>query len=447
MKVSIPQSIWDQIKGLLREDGVESAAIGLATVAHSDSSTRLILRELRFAADSDYSQRSLVGAELTPRFVAEAVADARRDGLRCVFLHTHPHALNASFSSTDDRGERVLHGFLSRRTPHVQHLAMVVTPHHSCARVLGTDTAADISIVGRTVFHELPSTPSSTPEQPATDLTVFDRQIRALGREAQLCLARLRVAIVGLGGTGSVAAQQLAHLGVRNFVFIDPDVLERTNLNRVAGACEHLVGTPKVDVAVQHVASISSDIRCEVLRQDVMANTALAHLTNVDAVFCCTDSHGSRYVLNELAYRYLIPCVDIGVAIIVKQGVDRISGRVQLLSPGLPCLMCQGTLDPAAVRCDLMSELERANDPYVVGAVVPEPAVMSINSTVVSLGVTMFLATFAGLPSSARYLRYDGIGSTVRAATSTAHSGCVTCSRRGSFASGDSLPLPGRPNV
>jgi len=446
MKLTIPQGYWDQLQQSVRTDGVETVVIALATLAHTPTSQRLLLRELRFPADGDYAYRGATGAQVTPRFVAETVADARRLQLSCVFIHTHPLALEARFSQVDDAGERVLAKFLSQRVPDRTHVAVVVTPHHSCARILGTNVPIDVTIVGAIVRQELatPEREHSTSAGPSLDN--YDRQVRALGRDAQRRLQSLTIAIVGLGGTGSVAAQQLAHLGVRDFVLVDPDTLDRTNLNRVVGANATRIGRPKVDVAADHLKDISADVRCTILQDNIVHNSILATLVDVDAIFCCTDSHGSRYVLNELAYRYLIPCFDVGVAIVVSDRVTHISGRAQLLSPGLPCLTCQGTLDPSAVRRDLMSDSERARDPYIIGAHVPEPAVISINSTVVSLATTMFLATFARLPSLARHIRYDGIACTVRPTTSAIHPGCVTCSPQGAYAWGDSWPLPGRPS-
>ena len=91
----------------------------------------------------------------------------------------------------------------------------------------------------------------------------FDRQVRALGSAGQKYLESLTVAIVGLGGTGSIAAEQLAHLGVRKFILVDPDRIEMTNLNRVVGARVSDVGRFKTDVAADMIARITSDAVCK----------------------------------------------------------------------------------------------------------------------------------------------------------------------------------------
>ena len=52
-----------------------------------------------------------------------------------------------------------------------------------------------------------------------------------------------------------------------------------------------------------------------------------------DFIFCCTDTHASRAVLNQLSYQYLIPCIDMGAGMHVSKGVlDEIAGRVQMLA-------------------------------------------------------------------------------------------------------------------
>jgi tRNA A37 threonylcarbamoyladenosine dehydratase len=46
----------------------------------------------------------------------------------------------------------------------------------------------------------------------------------------------MTVGIVGLGGGGSMVAEQIAHLGVGRIVAIDFDVVRTHNLSRIVGA-------------------------------------------------------------------------------------------------------------------------------------------------------------------------------------------------------------------
>jgi molybdopterin/thiamine biosynthesis adenylyltransferase len=240
-------------------------------------------------------------------------------------------------------------------------------------------------------------------------------------------------------------AQQLAHLGVGSFLFVDPDVIEATNLNRIVGAVPDSVGQPKVAIACKHVTAINPQAVCIQLQKDVVDEDIAEALLNVDFIFCCTDSMASRAVLNQLAYQYLIPCIDMGVGIGARNGqIEFIAGRVQMLSAGLPCLVCTDKLDAEQVRQEMLTQAQRTADAYIRGESVPQPAVISLNSTLASAAVTMFLAAVTGIPSSARMLTYDGMHGTLRAAAMEPRLHCVACSEDGALARGTSWTLPTR---
>ncbi|MCE4618607.1 MAG: ThiF family adenylyltransferase, partial [Desulfurococcales archaeon] len=60
----------------------------------------------------------------------------------------------------------------------------------------------------------------------------YARQIPIIGEEGQEKLSKSKVAIVGLGGLGSITSQYLAAAGVGELIIIDSDVVEDNNLNR-----------------------------------------------------------------------------------------------------------------------------------------------------------------------------------------------------------------------
>jgi molybdopterin/thiamine biosynthesis adenylyltransferase len=275
----------------------------------------------------------------------------------------------------------------------------------------------------------------------------FDRSVRAFGAEGQATLASLRVGIIGLGGIGSIVAEQLAHLGIRNILLLDPDSLEETNLNRVVGASRKNIGRPKVEVARELIQRINPEIESTPIVGDVLMSGDARQLLSCDFLFCCTDSHGSRAVINQIAYQYVIPTIDLGVRIQARSGkVESVTGRIQMLAPGLPCLVCQNLLDPEEVRRDLLSEEARVRDPYIVGAAEPQPAVISLNGSVASLGVTMMLSAVVGLPVPARHQLVLFNRGVVRAATSDPSPQCIICSVSGMLARGDTWAMAGRPS-
>jgi molybdopterin/thiamine biosynthesis adenylyltransferase len=395
-----------------------------------------VVREVEFVPEAAYTRRTATAAELSPDFVAQVAQRARRKNESVVFVHTHPFELN-QFSDIDDGGEKCLAEFLERRIPGVLHAALLLTPSMSIARVLGTQESLQVAQIGATVTI-------GTLQNAAVDAR-FDRQVRAFGRDGQNRISATRVAIIGLGGTGSVVAQQLAHLGVQRFLLIDPDHLEETNLNRVVGSQKSDVGRPKVEIAADLIRSVNPMASVATRTKTILGTQTARELSAVDFLFCCTDSHGSRSVLNQISYQYLIPGVDVGVVIAAPKGqVTHVAGRTRMLCPGIACLVCENILDAEEVRREFLSDEERKRDPYIVDGGEPQPAVISLNSTVSALGVTMFLNAVAGIPGTARFLNYNALTGTTRSVMITPHPKCVVCSPQGALARGQAWALPTR---
>jgi molybdopterin/thiamine biosynthesis adenylyltransferase len=433
-------SYGDMSSALLLEER-ETCALLLASQSSADvSRTNLLVREIHPAPDDAYAVRTDLKAQLRPDFLVPLVKRAREEKLSVIFTHTHPFAEGPpSFSPVDDAGEKHLSEFMARRAPNVPHAALVVGADGCAARSLGSKNPFTVVQVGAKVevIYD-PSTETAVDER-------WDRQVRAFGEQGQLAIRRAKVAIVGVGGTGSVVAEQLAHLGVSDFLLIDPDIVDETNLNRLVGATTKDVGKKKTATVGKHIRRVNPKASVKVLARDVTDLDVADALTEVDAIFGCTDSHASRAILNQLAYQYYVPLFDVGVGIVAKQGrITNVSGRTQMVSPGLPCLVCGGVIDAAAVRRELQTAVQRAADPYITGFNEPQPAVISLNSTMASLMVTMFMAAFTPVPGAARLQYYNGITGVVRAATLTADPSCIVCSRSGALGLGNEWSLPGR---
>lgn len=433
---SLREALWDEKR--------ESAAILLCVPVplRRSGGWRLILKEAHVAPESAYEERTAVSARLRPEFGLPLEKKARQQGWSLAYVHTHLHD-PATFSAIDNAAEGPLREYAANRSPDVPHLAVLFSPTSVTARGLGTSTSVRVVELGSnvTVLSEPPGG-ESTKER-------YDRQIRAFGSEGQRHLEQVSVAVVGLGGAGSLVTQQLAHLGVRNFLLIDRDRIEATNLNRTVGATPSDIGEPKVCVAERLIHAIAPDTRVQSLNTDVLEQGVGRQAAEADVIFCCTDSHASRHLLNQLSYQYLVPLIDIGVAI--NAGDERLvqfAGHVKALAPGLPCLWCTESLDSRQVREEMMSPEHRQADPYFAsGTGGPQPAVISINSTVSSLAVTMFLSMIAGVPAPARYVIYDGNRSRVNAVAANRNPDCNFCSENSTALGGDAYPLPERRRV
>ena len=88
----------------------------------------------------------------------------------------------------------------------------------------------------------------------------FLRTIPLLGEEGVARLRASHVAVFGLGGVGSFAAEALARAGVGTLTLVDADV-EATNLNRQLVALHSTLGMHKAEVMARRVADICPDTR------------------------------------------------------------------------------------------------------------------------------------------------------------------------------------------
>jgi hypothetical protein len=260
---------------------------------------------------------------------------------------------------------------------------------------------------------------------------IHNRQILAFGEPGQALVEATRVGIVGAGGTGSPLAEQLVRLGVSDLVLVDRDpVFDPSNLSRVYGSRYSDAYPPwwrrlgrrrtKLELVAAHLRSINPALRLAAIHGDVTADAVSRRLRGLDVLFICTDNHHwGRAVVNQIAYQYLIPVVNVGVALDGEEGAIRGAiGTVQILRPGMGCLWCAGSLDSTRIREEALPEAERLRlqaEGYAQGLDDPAPSVVTITTTASGLAGTMFLQLAtdfmgpAGEISRLNYLPLEGL--------------------------------------
>ncbi len=443
-KLVFPGRMLDELAETFRQTELESFALVLAKPATvSKRNTRLLVQSIHIPTDTEYEVRSRTEVRPSAAFRLPLEKRARKEGLSLVYCHSHPaQRATPTFSTTDTRSEKPLATYAAERVPGVPHAALLVGAEGIAGRELGSFNAVEVWQIGRDVRRFFPTISAAV-------RTEHDRQVRAFGKTGQLAIQSLRIAVIGCGGTGSIVAQELAHLGATNVLLVDPDRLTKTNLNRVVGAKPSDIGKPKVDIARRMMRRIAPGIHVEAIKGDVLTRSAGQLIADCDLVFCCTDSDGSRHFINQLAYQYFIPVIDMGVSITPdKSGkIVSIDGRVQMLAPGLACLICNdGIISGRRVMWDLQTARRRRDDPYFLEvAGIKQPAVISLNGTIASQAVTLFLSAVAGIPVTARSIWFRIMKGDARVISDEPRQGCVNCSaEKGFLGKGDLHPLPAR---
>lgn len=91
----------------------------------------------------------------------------------------------------------------------------------------------------------------------------FSRTELAIGAEGLEALKNSTVAVLGIGGVGSIAVEALARTGVGRIILIDKDVVDITNLNRQIHALTTTIGQKKADLMCERVKLINPE--CETI--------------------------------------------------------------------------------------------------------------------------------------------------------------------------------------
>ena len=273
---------------------------------------------------------------------------------------------------------------------------------------------------------------------------IYDRQVLAFGKAGQCLISRAKVGIVGVGGTGSPTAEQLARLGVNDIVLVDPDVFSPSNLTRMYGTfvCKEKRWKwpwrsmsrpePKVDLVARHLKRIQPGVRVKTIALSVVLRDAARQLLDRDVIFLCTDDHWGRSIVNQLAHQYLIPTINIGMSIRSRDGViSGASGAVDIIRPGTACLWCSQSLNPGRIAAEGMPSKERdvlQHEGYVEDVDTPAPSVISVTTALSGMAVTIFLQLltgFMGKAGAVSRLRYDILEGTVRRGTSAVKPECI----------------------
>jgi molybdopterin-synthase adenylyltransferase len=391
--------------------------------------------------------------EIDSAYIVRAVKQARGRSESVLLAHSHPgDPFLPCFSLADDRGEQKLYPLLHARMPNRLHGAVVLSPGGVTARLVepdGVSYAATVRIVGRQSQTFEPAH-----ERAGARLQVSDplrtRQELIWGSHGQGLLRRLTFGVIGAGGTGSLVAQQLIHLGVGHLIVVDPQILEPSNMARVVGACQEYINhTAKVEIVARVARLVDPSIEVTPITEDVCQSSVLPRLVDTDLLFLCTDSHYSRAAVSALGVQYCIPVIDMGFRIEMNATQERVAsavGEVRLVIPGGYCLSCAGVLDYERIRIEKASPEERAQFPgYFANLEVADPSVITVNSIIaaqaVAVGVDILLPVMLATSPLDSY-RHNALKGLVSHDIKANVAACGICGQEGARCLGDDAGLP-----
>lgn len=395
----LSDSIFNDLTRAASHD-VETGAVLLARIARTPSGhIRLLGHALHWVSEEAYSRRTATELVVRSEGFVPALAAAEESDSVPIWLHTHPKANSSPVPSSRDRVvDAQLADLFRLRSGASWYGALIVASMGNPLSFTGHLQAENerfeidrLWIAGpRLQLVQHWSRVAAPLDQ------MFDRSIRAFGGTIQDVLADLRVAVVGCGGTGSAVIEQLARLGVRNFWLFDPKELTRSNVTRVYGSTLGDVGKLKAEVAAANIEAIAPGANITVQRFPITNELAARQLVEADLVFGCTDDNAGRLVLSRFATFFMTPVIDCGVLLSSDSDlqIEGINGRVTVLGPDAPCLVCRGRIDFRRSAAEMMppDEHERlAAEGYAPGLPDVEPAVVAYTTTVAASAVSELL--------------------------------------------------------
>ncbi len=403
--LKITQEDLDHLtKAVFKDLPNENGAFLLAGSRTHSEGVEVLIRRVIEIPKEDFKVQQKTRLEISSRAINGLIALCEANNLGAVLCHSHPEPW--SYSQSDNFGEERILNTLRSFLPTAPTASLLAFPSGYSGRYWtekGPFPLSHLTVLGRSITNiPLGTKDDLDPVVPE----LYDRQVLAFGKVGQEKISRAKIAIVGVGATGSCTAEQLVRLGVRNLIIIDPDYFEPSNSTRVYGSFASsdrpswfnpLGGRKpqKTKIVAKHLRKIRRGVSIKESSSNIVCEDAAKLLLDRDVIFSCTDDHWGRSIITQIAYQYMIPTINIGVRIDSEDGrIIAGTGVVHILRPRKPCLWCNDYIRADRIRAESMLPDQRSSllrEGYVSEIDTKEPSVISLTTTVSGVAVTMFL--------------------------------------------------------
>lgn len=154
------------------------------------------------------------------------------------------------------------------------------------------------------------------------------------------------VAVVGVGGVGSVTADMLTRCGIGKLILFDYDKVELANMNRLFYTPDQ-AGLSKVEAAAKTLNFINPDVKILTNNYNITTVESFEKFMDairtggidgngpVDLVLSCVDNFEARMAINTACNELSLNWFESGVS------ENAVSGHIQFIRPGeMACFAC-----------------------------------------------------------------------------------------------------------
>ena len=368
-----------------------------ASVFETNRGIRLLARRWMPAEDGvDYVPSERGWRMLTADFVLRCARWCSSEGLAYLAVHNHPGTDRVAFSGVDMESHR-------RGYPALLDIldgppaGALVFADQAVAGQIWLSAGHQLELDSATIVGRSQQVLRPFPRRPVSAGAMYDRQVQLFGDSGQQVLADQKVAIVGVGGAGSLLNEYLARLGVGHLIVIDDDRISESNYPRLVGArpsdlrprwlperiARIVARRPmrKVCIANRTAREANPRIRYETVCGDVADSEIAARLVDCDAIFLAADTMRARLVVNAICHQYLIPVWQIGAKVVSDEttgDVEDVFTVVRQIVPGRTCMWCNQLISPTRLAEEAATPEQREAQRYVPE--VTAPSVITLNA-------------------------------------------------------------------
>jgi molybdopterin/thiamine biosynthesis adenylyltransferase len=446
IKVVFLKKVFEKLKNALKWDRRERVAYVLCHSSSNEDKIKLMPHKILVPEEKDYVRRSAWYYEVGKAFVNKMFNEAIDTESDVIQVHIHPSD-PGQFSHIDEVEEPKFMRHIAEKIEGIYHCSLVFGNSLDTLDGWFYDREEDqvvpiekVVVVGRTGLELF--IPKRSPLSGLQLSESLDRTIQAFGEQAVRKLACLDYGVVGVSALGAPVVEFLTRDKVGSIMMCEPDIIEKTNLNRLPGTAPADKGKPKIEFYADYTKIISPDIEVEPFQKSFYEEKVQRAFSQIDVLFGCVDS-GARHSMNRLALANLISYFDLGAGIRMEEGRPSfIGGQVYSVIPGRKvCLSCTGVFDSLLHEFNSPGQREMDRSQGYLPDDTPNPLVMFLDYTIAGIGYNQMLKYVWCTDEEEIFsVHYNGATNKLNEIKCD-EAGCINCEPTGFLGKGDKVPF------
>ncbi len=131
----------------------------------------------------------------------------------------------------------------------------------------------------------------------------IDLRTKALYKEKFDKIKDLKVAVIGIGGVGSIIPLSLVRSGVKTIALVDKDKVEESNINRQEAYNLDDINQYKCDVLKEKLNKLNKDLNIKIKNERIDENFDFSFLLDNDYIIDCIDDIKAKILLIKFALK------------------------------------------------------------------------------------------------------------------------------------------------